>query len=72
MLLLTIGTFGLVSMSNKQIDFDVKHLMLDAFEKYDETNIHQYETEKFNWLHRKFFCCGIESYVKIIHFFFEP
>ena len=63
-LLLVVGSFGLISISSKHIDASVQAEMRYTFHTYDEKRGDQTETRSFNWLHRKFNCCGINSYVK--------
>ena len=63
LVLLLIGTFGLYSISSGNINTVIKNSMIHNFEKYDEKQQNLQETIKLNWLHRKFNCCGINSYV---------
>ena len=63
LILLFIGTYGLYSVSSGNINVAIKNKMFYNFEKYDEKQESLYETETLNWLHRKFNCCGINSYV---------
>ena len=63
-LLLFIGAFGLYSISSEKINSSVKHSMLNDFENFNEQNKDLHATKSLDWLHRKFNCCGIHSYVK--------
>lgn len=36
--------------------------MLATAKRFDESNLNNHVTKKINWLHKRFTCCGVDSY----------
>lgn len=62
LLVFILGVIGLSMNNNGEFLSENRASMLLIARKYDESNIHGHNTKKINWLHRRFSCCGVDSY----------
>lgn len=57
-----LGVIGLSMKNNEEFMLQTRENMMKSAKKFDESNKYSHETRKINWLHRKYSCCGINSY----------
>lgn len=62
LLIFVLGVIGLSMNNNDEFMTQTRENMMKTAKKYDESNVHRHETKKINWVHRKFSCCGVNSY----------
>ncbi|RNA23400.1 tetraspanin-9 [Brachionus plicatilis] len=57
-----LGVIGLSMKNNDQLMTQTRENMMKTAKKFDESNMNGHQTRKINWVHRRFSCCGIDSY----------
>lgn len=62
LLLFILGVIGLSMNNNGEFLNQNRLNMIATAKKFDESNQYGHLTKKMNWLHRRFLCCGVDSY----------